>query len=129
VTGNTVRNAFQIGVTSIMAASESAQDQKKFLLLPEDGNHDVPIFADTAPGKASWHEIVRRSISLRRYAGPNPSGELVDETPREIKNTANKPPVFFLGRNAKVQEVGPKESWKWPTDSPSPTCFVGHGRL
>ena len=34
------------------------------------------------------------------YVGP-----FLDETPREIKNTANKPPVFFLGRNAKVQEV------------------------
>jgi hypothetical protein len=32
-------------------------------------------------------------------------GEFMDETPRDIKNTAHKPPVFFLGRNAKVQEV------------------------
>lgn len=33
------------------------------------------------------------------------AGEYVDETPKEIKNTVHKPPVFFLGRNSKVQEV------------------------
>lgn len=50
VTGNTVRNAFRIGVTSIRAESSAARDdEKKFLLLPEDGNHDVAIF-DPASG-------------------------------------------------------------------------------
>jgi len=51
VTGNTVRNAFQIGVTSVMADGAATKDQKKFLLLPEDGNHDVPIFNDTELGR------------------------------------------------------------------------------
>jgi hypothetical protein len=50
VTGNTVRSAFQVGVTSIMAESAAAQDQKKFLLLPEGGNHDIAIFDDVPLG-------------------------------------------------------------------------------
>jgi hypothetical protein len=36
---------------SIMAESAAAQDTKKFLLLPEDGNHDVAIFSDAQLGR------------------------------------------------------------------------------
>jgi predicted ribonuclease YlaK len=80
-----VRNSFQIGVTSIMAEASAAtyNEDKKFLLLPGDGNHDIAIF----------------DASSQAIGGP-----LLDETPPPVKSTVHKPPVFFLGRNAKVQE-------------------------
>lgn len=45
--GNTVREAFEHGCKAVRTSpnlKDAEQEMKKFILLPEGGNHDVPIF-------------------------------------------------------------------------------------
>lgn len=45
--GHTVKRAFEIGKNAVVSSPRvpnSALESDKFILLPEDGNHDIPIF-------------------------------------------------------------------------------------
>jgi hypothetical protein len=55
--GNTVQQAFDVGVAMVLAdpAIRSEDEHKKFLLLPEGADHEIPIFFGLQSGQ--WHNI------------------------------------------------------------------------
>ena len=78
----TVQEAFDIASNMVMVMEGGKpSDEKKFLLLPEDSNHDTIIF-------------------------PNcPVGEYVDETEDLAYNGCDRAPKSFIGRNRAMQQI------------------------
>ena len=79
--GRTLKDAFEIGKHAVLSSatvSNPDEEMKKFMLLPEDGNHDVPIF--NAGQVSQWPPI--GGVSARS----------------EGNNSLPAPPQGFLGR-------------------------------
>lgn len=67
--GHTVKHSFEIGRSAVVAASnvhKPDEEVTKFVLLPEKGNHNVPIFK--ADEVAEWPKRVNRSLELSSSA-------------------------------------------------------------
>jgi hypothetical protein len=81
--GRTVRESFEIAKEAVRAApGQLRQDEpRKFLLLPENGDHSVKIFTDIGPGQ--WED---------KTAEPKPH---------------NVPAISdnFMGRNFQIQKI------------------------
>jgi hypothetical protein len=84
--GRTVREAFDGACAVVRAAAElppemAVQEALKFHLLPEDGDHAVPLFLDPAPGR------------------------LEDVTPDPPRNNLGARPETFVGRERELHEL------------------------
>jgi hypothetical protein len=91
--GRTVRESFDIGLAALAAAPDQrtrADAQHMFMLLPEDGDHNVPVFGDL--------EVVDGNQN-------DNNAVVVDTTPRRPINRCDKPPALFAGRNLETQQV------------------------
>ena len=66
--GNTVKQAFDIGRNAVRASPyipDSAKEGEKFLLLPDDANHDEPVFVcDVVP---QWPVPIQGNRSLSSF--------------------------------------------------------------
>lgn len=81
--GRTVKNAFEIALAAVRTSASSidANEPKKFLLLPQEGDHNVQIFRDV------------------------PTGQYINLNEKEKPNNLCAPIENFLGRNFEVQEL------------------------
>uniref|UniRef100_A0A7S2Y1W9 NACHT domain-containing protein n=1 Tax=Entomoneis paludosa TaxID=265537 RepID=A0A7S2Y1W9_9STRA len=109
--GHTVKESFEVGCKAVRATPnlrDAEQEMEKFILLPKDGNHDVPIF-DAKP-VLQWPRSLHGSASLRgsrfkaKVAGNARFGELgvrnmIQDDP------SPSPPQFFLGREVDMYIV------------------------
>ena len=89
--GRTVRESFDIGLAALAAAPDQRtrnDANHMFILLPLDGNHDVPIFDDLKVIDNETNEKV-----------------VIDTTPKKPINRCDKPPALFCGRNVETQSV------------------------
>lgn len=80
--GRTLKDAFEIGKHAVLSSatvSNPDEEMQKFMLLPEDGDHDVPIF--TAEQVSEW---------------PTIGG--VNNARSDVNNSLPAPPQGFLGR-------------------------------
>jgi AAA ATPase domain len=99
--GNTVKESFDQGCKAVRARHPEGE-MKKFRLLPEDGNHDEPIFQGAGPlsssspsaiaSKKGSHAVGTKALELsvqnKIQEDPGPS-----------------PPQFFLGREVDMYKV------------------------
>jgi len=118
VVGHTVRESFEQGCKAVRATPnlrDSEKEMKKFLLLPKDGNHDVPIFNAKAvvewPKADARHQNrsrFKRSKSITRlrnlHAGGARSSELGVRNMMQ-EDPSPTPPQFFLGREVSMYYV------------------------
>ena len=80
--GKTVRDSYETAKVSVLTgAGGGALEDRKFLLLPADGQHDVVIYGDDVP-LGAWQDLSE------------------GETRNNL--AANE---LFLGRNAEMQEI------------------------
>ena len=113
--GHTVKAAFDQGCKAVRATPnlrDPDAEMKKFLLLPADGDHDVPIF--NADPVAEWPRILGdetgrlgRRLSYRSTRGL-PSGAKRSEL--SVRNMMQvdpspSPPEFFIGREVDMYYV------------------------
>jgi len=105
--GHTVQESFELGCKAVRATPnlrDAEREMEKFILLPKDGNHNVPIF-DAKP-VLHWPRSLHGSgnRSKAKVAGNARSGELgvrnmIQEDP------SPSPPQFFLGREVDMYIV------------------------
>jgi hypothetical protein len=102
--GHTVRDAFDQGCKAVRATPNLRNpdlEMKKFLLLPENGNHNVPIF-DAKP-IPEWPKSLNDDVRWRRRSviqGAKSSELSVRNMMQE--DPAPTPPEFFLGREIEM---------------------------
>lgn len=93
--GHTVRDAFDQGCKAVRATPNLRnpdKEMKKFLLLPENGNHDVPIFnARPIVEGLSPSRNPRKSVMGARSSELSVRNMMQDDP-------SPSPPEFFLGR-------------------------------
>ena len=90
--GITLKESFHCGQQAVRSSAtvpKPEEEMKKFLLLPEDGNHAVPIF--DAPEVSAWPR-------------PLPDGSLA-VTRLAVNNTLPSPPQAFVGREDDMYKV------------------------
>ena len=118
VVGHTVRESFEQGCKAVRATPnlrDAEKEMKKFLLLPKDGNHDVPIF--NAKAVVEWPKVDGRQLKMSRskrsksitrirnlHAGGARSSELGVRNMMQ-EDPSPTPPQFFLGREVSMYYV------------------------
>jgi hypothetical protein len=105
--GRTVRESFDIGLATLAAAPDQrmrADAEHMFMLLPENGNHDVAIFDD-----------------LKIVDDTETEATVIDTSPKKPINRCDKSPALFAGRNVDTQLV--YELLMHPTNR----CVTLHG--
>jgi hypothetical protein len=98
--GHTVKEAFEQGRKAVRATPnlrDAESETEKFVLLPRDGNHDVPIF-DAKP-LIQWPHA---SSSRRRKNKSNASLSVFNKMQED---PSTSPPQFFLGREVDMYLV------------------------
>lgn len=112
--GHTVKDSFEQGCKAVRATPNLKNpdlEMKKFLLLPENGNHDVPIF--NAKPVSEWPKPSNDDGNSRRkkpvkgkgvYAGGAKSSELSVRNMMQ-EDPSPSPPQFFLGREVDLYYV------------------------
>lgn len=116
--GYSVKDSFEQGRKAVRASPnlrDPEREMSKFVLLPLDGNHDVPVFNASPvrewppPGESSRHlqsSRSRRKILRTRsaYAGGAKSSELSVRNMMQ-EDPSPTPPQFFLGREVDMYRV------------------------
>merc|ERR1712232_1164266 len=116
--GNTVKDSFEQGRKAVCATPNlrnAVKEMKKFVLLPKDGNHDVPVFSAFAlpewPKVGSSRQLKpykMRGKSLSRtrslYFGGARSSELSVRNMMQ-EDASPSPPQFFMGREVDMYHV------------------------
>jgi len=117
--GNTVKDSFEQGCKAVQATPNlrnAEREMKKFVLLPKDGNHDVPVF--NARPLLEWpHRQLSRLKSMRKglstkglnrsrslYFGGARSSELSVRNMLQ-EDASPSPPQFFMGREVDMYHV------------------------
>lgn len=98
--GHTVKESFEQGRKAVRATPnlrDAESETEKFVLLPRDGNHDVPIF-DARP-LLQWPH----AQSSRKRKGKAKTALSVFNKMQE--NPSTSPPQFFLGREVDMYLV------------------------
>ena len=100
--GRTVKDSFELGRRAVRhsALKNADAEMRKFMLLPENGNHDVPIFR--AEKVREWPRFISRRESLGPHA--NKSSELAVRNLIQ-EDPAPAPPEFFVGREIEMHRV------------------------
>lgn len=110
--GHTVKDSFDHGCKAVKASpnlQNAEQEMKKFLLLPPDGDHNIPIF--NAKPVQEWpetfdlklagsHRFRRRSV----FAGGTRTSELSVRNMMQ-EDPSPSPPPCFLGREVDMFKV------------------------
>ena len=111
--GHTVKESFDQGCKAVRATPnlrDSDEEMKKFVLLPEDGDHDKPVFR--AKSIREWPKQPRsqgsRSSRRRSIRGSILPGSKSSEL--SVRNMMQEdpsptPPQFFLGREMDLYYV------------------------
>jgi NACHT domain len=120
--GHTVKDSFDQGCKAVRAApnlKDPDAEMDKFLLLPKDGNHDVPIFNARAvpewPKRATREErgnrgrrysftTSARSLNPRSVLGGARTSELSVRNMMQ-EDPSPSPPEYFLGREVDTYYV------------------------
>ena len=92
--GRTVKDSFEIGRQAVAVAPsvpDSDQEMTKFVLLPKNGKHDVPVF--DAEGVPEWPPPSMSGGSSRRFIHHRKNHEN-----DVIEQSLPTPPQGFLGR-------------------------------
>lgn len=82
--GRTLKDSFEIGKQAVKSSAtvpNAEEEMQKFMLLPEDGNHDVPIF--NAHEVPEWPLLQNGNINSSK---------------RDVNDSLPTPPQGFLGR-------------------------------
>lgn len=103
--GDTVKASFEQGCNAVRAApslrNNAEEEMKKFILLPKDGNHDVPVF--NAKSIREWPRTAMGSSRSINTCGSRSSELSVRNMMQEVPSP--KPPEFFLGREVDMYHV------------------------
>jgi hypothetical protein len=121
--GHTVKVAFEQGCKAVRATpnlKDPDAEMDKFLLLPKDGNHDVPIFnASSVPewpkqredtNHQSHRNAVRSFSRSLRSLGRSTAGAGARTSELSVRNMLQEdpspsPPEFFVGREVDTYYV------------------------
>lgn len=90
--GRTLKDSFEIGKHAVLSSAtvpKPAEEMEKFMLLPEDGNHDVPIF--------NAEEVPEWPLSQKNGT--------INSSRREVNDSLPAPPQGFLGRETDMYHV------------------------
>ena len=114
--GHTVKESFEQGCRAVRATPnlhDAESEMKKFLLLPKDGNHNVPIF--NAASVSEWPKLKGTPNSRRSYRKSKPRtrsmfGAGTKQSELGVRNMMQEdpsptPPQFFLGREVDMYFV------------------------
>lgn len=97
--GHTVKESFEQGRKAVRAAPnlrDADSETEKFILLPRDGNHDVPIF-DAKP-TLQWPHASSYRKRKQKKAALNIFNKMQEDP-------STSPPQFFLGREVDMYLV------------------------
>ena len=105
--GRTVKDSFEIGKQAVAASPSvpnSMDEMEKFILLPEDGDHDVRIF--NAKSIGNWKQREggggkERSVSSMRKSWAQ-GGNRFNSTGSGRLSLLPSPPEDFLGRETEM---------------------------
>jgi hypothetical protein len=118
--GHTVKESFDQGCKAVRATpnlQDAEREMEKFVLLPRDGNHQVPIFnakpvmewpraviekTSSKPRRTSKNRAVNRAKSV--YLGGAKGSELSVRNMMQ-EDPSPSPPQFFLGREVDMYMV------------------------
>jgi Leucine Rich repeat len=110
--GNTVKESFDQGCSAVRASPnlrDAEKEMEKFMLLPKDGNHDVPIF--NAKPVVEWPRVMKSKFS-RTKRGASMRASVVGARGSElsVRNMMQEapcpsPPHFFFGREVDMYHV------------------------
>jgi nucleoside-triphosphatase THEP1 len=111
--GNTVRQSFEQGCLAVGATANlrSADlEMKKFVLLPRDGNHNIPVFSATPiPDwpRAKSNKTVRERNLIRSRSSFIVGARNFELSVRNMmqEDPSPTPPQFFLGREVDMFKV------------------------
>ena len=98
--GHTVRVSFDQGCKAVRATPNLKNpdvEMKKFLLLPENGNHDIPIFNAKPVPEWPTHLSSGRDRNRKKSSMGARSSELSVRNMMQ-EDPSPSPPEFFLGR-------------------------------
>lgn len=98
--GHTVKESFEQGRKAVRATPnlrDAESEYEKFVLLPRDGNHDVPIF--NAKQMIQWPH----ASSYRKKKSRSKADLSIFNKMQEAPSTS--PPQFFLGREVDMYMV------------------------
>lgn len=90
--GRTLKDSFEIGKHAVLSSAtvpKPDEEMAKFMLLPEDGNHDVPIF--------NAEEVLEWPLPQKNGAMNSSKGDINDTLPM--------PPQGFIGRETDLYHV------------------------
>ena len=103
--GHTVKESFDQGCKAVRATPNlrnSNEEMKKFVLLPEDGDHDKPVFR--AKSIREWPKRSRRRSTRGSILPGSKSSELSVRNMMQ-EDPSPTPPQFFLGREVDLYYV------------------------
>jgi hypothetical protein len=111
--GNTVKESFDQGCSAVRASPnlrDAEKEMEKFMLLPKDGNHDVPIF--NAKPLVEWPRVMQSKFSRTRRGASRMRASVVGARGSElsVRNMMQEapspsPPHFFFGREVDMYHV------------------------
>jgi hypothetical protein len=112
--GNTVKESFEQGRKAVRATpnlKDAEEEMKKFVLLPLDGDHDVPIFK--ARRVREWpRSLCEEARRYRRTSGVHNNSWKIAARSAELtvrnlvqEDPSPSPPQFFLGREVEMYRV------------------------
>ncbi|GMH60056.1 hypothetical protein TrLO_g2216 [Triparma laevis f. longispina] len=109
--GRTVKSSFEIGRQAVAASPSvpnSADEMEKFILLPEDGNHDVRIFEAKPIPSGNWRQREggggkeRRNVSSMRDSWAR--GGRMGSSGKGMSSLPS-PPEDFIGRERELYHI------------------------
>ncbi|KAL7574643.1 hypothetical protein ACA910_002992 [Epithemia clementina (nom. ined.)] len=112
--GHTVKESFELGCKAVRATPnlrDAEREMEKFILLPKDGNHDVPIFE--AKPVALWPRSLhtgggissRALLSKSKMATGSARSVELDVRNMIQEDPSPSPPQFFIGREVDMYIV------------------------
>ena len=105
--GHTVKESFELGCKAVRATPnlrDAEREMEKFILLPKDGNHDIPIFDARPIGQwprsshAGFGISSRALLSKSKMATGDARSVELDVRNMIQEDPSPSPPQFFLGR-------------------------------
>ncbi|GMH50210.1 hypothetical protein TrVE_jg705, partial [Triparma verrucosa] len=108
--GRTVKSSFEIGRQAVAASPSvpnSADEMEKFILLPEDGNHDVRIFEAKPIPSGNWRQREGGGGKDRRVSSMRDSwarGGKIGSSGKGMSSLPS-PPEDFIGRERELYHI------------------------
>jgi len=116
--GQTVKESFEQGCKAVRATpnlSDPDREMEKFVLLPKDGNHDVPVFRAKPvrewPKPRNHHLLTSRSrrrgslMRMRSIVGLGAKSSELSTRNMMQEDPSPTAPQFFLGREVDIYYI------------------------